>query len=82
MRVPAAADTGELERIVNQACKDARKQQGSFLAAVNWEDLGFVELTRPRVLVEKASHNAHQLQQFIQARLWDAGFDVGVETAW
>ncbi len=90
MRVPTAADTDKLRRIVNEACKDAFadiskdcKNSRFDKEAVNWADLGFVELeTKPRVLVEEASPDATELRKFIEARLWDAGFDVAVETEW
>ena len=83
MKVPTLADTDELKRIVNKACEDAREERVGWDEAVNWEDLGFVEvIIRPHVLVEEASSGARRLQEFIEGRLWDAGFDVGVETAW
>ena len=83
MRVPTLADTDELKRIVDKACADARKESARWDEAVNWEYLGFVKVViRPHVLVEEASSGARRLQAFIEKRLWDAGFDVGVETAW
>ena len=83
MRVPTLADTDELKRIVDKACADARKESARWDEAVNWGDLGFVEvIIRPHVLVEEASSGGHRLQEFSEGRLWDAGFDVGVETAW
>ena len=83
MKVPTLADEEKLRRIVDKACEDARKESIFWDEAVNWGDLGFVEVViRPHVLVEEASSGAHRLQEFIEGRLWDAGFDVGVETAW
>ncbi len=90
MRVPTAADTDELRRIVNQACEDAFadvakdcKNSRFDKEAVNWADLHFCELeTNPRVLVEEASPGANELRQFIWERLRKAGFDVEVVTEW
>lgn len=85
MRVPTAEDTGELRRIVEQACGDAKvNRKGRFFnEPVNWRDLRFGELeTTPRVTVKEASPNAHILAGFVQARLNEAGFDVDVETEW
>ncbi len=90
MRVPTAADTAELERIVNEACEDAFldiardcKNSRFDKDAVNWANLCFSELeTSPRVIVRRVSPNADELRKFITERLRDAGFDVDVETAW
>ena len=90
MRVPTAADTDELRRIVNQACRDAhadvkrhRKNSRFHSDAVNWADLGFVELEmRTRVIVEEASPDANELRQFIWERLQGHRFDVEVVTEW
>ncbi len=85
MRVPTAADTPELERIVNKACKSAHRKRNTDFKndAVNWADLYFAELeTNPRVIVEEASPDATELRKFIEGRLWDAGFDVEVVTEW
>lgn len=90
MRVPTAADTPELERIVNQACRDARSKvendydnSGFATEAVKWTNLRFSELdTNPRVVVRRASTRAEGLRKFIRERLRAAGFDVDVETEW
>lgn len=86
MKVPTGADIVELRRIVNKACADAfadRKDPRWEHQAINWGDLHFCELEmHPRVIVEEASPEATELQAFIEKRLWEADFDVEVETEW
>ena len=83
MKVPTLADEDDVKRIANKACEDARKEFNLSDHPVNWEDLGFIRVViRPYVLVKEASSGARELQEFIEGRLRDAGFDVGVETAW
>lgn len=79
-------DIERIKTIVNQACEDASREGIGSHEAINWGDLGWVDVGVKNdhyyVLIEEASPTSFEFQRYISDRLMEQGFLVEVRTEW